>query len=268
MQESTPLQNHAKPPRWGNYVKEFILIFLAITLGFFVENYREDLAEKDMVKGYMQELVGNLEYDTIRCQRNLDNNQIIFRGLDSLRKELKAAIEGKVNTNQLYYLAFKYPGRFSRARFNNTAMSELKNSGSIRLIENKELVNHLGDYYQRKIFAAESYEPPSTLTESMEAQRQKLFSMRYLDRYLQAYEHIDEKRYDPDFNRQMFGDSSSIRLLTSDTQELETYLSMVTNFEIRLRYYCFWLDLNKKTAMDLISEINQEYRFTKRENAK
>ena len=108
MENQSHRQNPAKPSPWGNYVKEFIMLFLAISLGFFVEYHREDLAEKDMVRGYMQELVGNLEYDTIRCQRNLDNNQIIFRGPDSLRKELKAAIEGRVNTNQLYYLAFKY----------------------------------------------------------------------------------------------------------------------------------------------------------------
>lgn len=45
MENQSHRQNPAKPSPWGNYVKEFILILLAITLGFFVENYWEDLAE-------------------------------------------------------------------------------------------------------------------------------------------------------------------------------------------------------------------------------
>ena len=37
---------HHKPKKWKEYFLEFLMIFLAVTLGFFAENIREHLSEK------------------------------------------------------------------------------------------------------------------------------------------------------------------------------------------------------------------------------
>jgi len=268
MENPNPHPSASKPSPWGNYLKEFLMLFLAITLGFFVENLREDFGENETEKEYMLEIVENLKYDTTRCRLNLETNERIFSGLDSLRQELKLAMDGKPNANRLYYFAFKYPGSFGRARFNTTAISELKNSGSMRLIRNHDLVNQLGDYYQRKIFAAEGYEPQASLTEGMEKERRNLFSLRNMDDYIKSFQHIEDKKYDPDYEFQKLLNRSSLRLRTSKPEDFEVYYSMVSSFEIRLGYYCFWLKLNQKTAVELMNAINREYKFETPKNGK
>ena len=122
MHEKNPPQNPSKPSPWGNYFKEFLMIFLAITLGFFVENLREDLAEKDLEREFMQEVVENLMYDTAHIQMNVNLNQYVLRGLDTLRTELQMAMKGQPNINKLYFYTFEYSGFVFRARFNLSAV--------------------------------------------------------------------------------------------------------------------------------------------------
>ena len=38
------------PKKWKEYVTEFIMLFAAVTLGFFAENYREHQLEKNREK--------------------------------------------------------------------------------------------------------------------------------------------------------------------------------------------------------------------------
>lgn len=44
MEDQTLFQNPGKPNKWGNYLKEFLMLFLAISLGFWVENLREEVS--------------------------------------------------------------------------------------------------------------------------------------------------------------------------------------------------------------------------------
>ena len=144
---------HHKRKKFKEYFLEFLMIFLAVTLGFFAESYREHLVERKREKEYMKEIVQNLQYDSIRCSVNATGNYNILRGMDSLRNELKKTILGAANANAVYYFALEYTGNFSRAVFNTSAITELKSSGSLRLIENKTIVGEIADYYERKLTA-------------------------------------------------------------------------------------------------------------------
>src|SRR5215813_4753394 len=114
--------------KFKEYFLEFIMIFLAVTLGFFAEQVREHYADRAKEKEYMQEIIENLKYDTLRCARNIETNVQVQQGLDSLRTELRNAGKGKVNGNKLYYYTLRYLGEFGQVAFNTSAISELKNS--------------------------------------------------------------------------------------------------------------------------------------------
>src|SRR5579863_9590326 len=102
---------HHKKKNFKEYFLEFLMIFLAVTMGFFAESIREHLVEKSKEKGYMREIVENLKYDTIRCRVNAKKNLNLIAGMDSLRNELKQAIKGNINANALYYFSLKYSGK-------------------------------------------------------------------------------------------------------------------------------------------------------------
>ena len=69
------------------YFLEFLMIFLAVTMGFFAESYREHIADKNRIHDYMQEMVENLEYDSLRCAINYEKNIVLEKGMDSLEQK-------------------------------------------------------------------------------------------------------------------------------------------------------------------------------------
>src|ERR1700729_960219 len=55
---------HYKAKRWKEYLLEFMMIFLAVTLGFFAESLRETISDKQKEKEYIFSLVQNMKDDT------------------------------------------------------------------------------------------------------------------------------------------------------------------------------------------------------------
>src|SRR5664279_2784041 len=56
---------HHKPKKWKEYFLEFIMIFLAVTLGFFAENFREHRVEREKERHIIESLIGCLASDTV-----------------------------------------------------------------------------------------------------------------------------------------------------------------------------------------------------------
>jgi hypothetical protein len=58
-----PNLNH-KPKKWKEYFLEFVMIFLAVTMGFFAESYREDLRDGSKEREYIKSMVEDLKNDS------------------------------------------------------------------------------------------------------------------------------------------------------------------------------------------------------------
>ncbi len=48
---------HHKPKKWKEYFLEFLMIFLAVTMGFFAENIRENYVEHKSAGDYANLLI-------------------------------------------------------------------------------------------------------------------------------------------------------------------------------------------------------------------
>src|ERR1700741_3479184 len=145
---------HVEKKNFKEYLLEGLMIFLAVSMGFIAESIREHISGEKQVKEYMKEIVENLRYDTVRMNRNTVHNSATCKSLDSFRYEILEARGGKINSNRLYYFYAKSFG-FNSVVFNTSAISQLKSSGALRLIENRKLVEKIDDYYLRRISAAE-----------------------------------------------------------------------------------------------------------------
>src|SRR6476620_2575759 len=55
---------HHKPKKWKEYFLEFLMIFLAVTMGFFAESFREHLSDRSKEKEYIKSMVEDLETDS------------------------------------------------------------------------------------------------------------------------------------------------------------------------------------------------------------
>jgi hypothetical protein len=246
------------------YFLEFLMIFLAVTLGFFAESYRERLVENTRAKDYMKEMVENLKYDTIRCELNARSNISIISGLDSLRGELKKAVRGNIDGNALYYFTLQYLGKVGHAAFNTSAITELKNSGSLRLIENKKLVDELADYYERKVYAAGSFLPTSEQVNALEKIKNEFFGFLGLDDYIQSFSYIGKSNYANIYDYgNILRHKPALQLLKREPVDLEMLYTQISEFEIKIKYYNYWLSYCKGAAEKLIGGIQKQYDLEK-----
>src|SRR6187402_656436 len=55
--------SHTAKKKWTEYFWEFLMLFLAVTLGFFVENQREHYIEYKRTREYAQLMVEDLKKD-------------------------------------------------------------------------------------------------------------------------------------------------------------------------------------------------------------
>src|SRR4026207_2095684 len=99
------VHHHSHTPRkkWNHYFWEFLMMFLAVTLGFLVENQREHYIEHLRARQYARALIEDLKKDTaaFNTLRNDYNRNI--QKVDSFRNILKSQPLATIPGGTLYY---------------------------------------------------------------------------------------------------------------------------------------------------------------------
>ena len=152
-QQSSNLENmdiHAhhlhKAPGKGiwHYAFEFLMLFLAVTLGFFVENQREKYIEHLRENEYVRLLLDDLKFDTAIIQRTLNEKTWIEPKFDSALRILDCNTI-KQNNEYLYYISHYLT--FNDAFTSQDATYKQLSSGNFRYIGNARLYKQIAGYY-------------------------------------------------------------------------------------------------------------------------
>jgi len=140
---------HHKKKNFKEYFLEFLMIFLAVTLGFFAESYREHSVNKSHEKEYANSFYKDLQDD----QKNLPEliNNIQEEQLQPARS--LPVLFAKTNISDPADSIYFYLRRFIRqqgirAYITDRTYEQIKNAGEMRLITNKQIANSLIDYYK------------------------------------------------------------------------------------------------------------------------
>jgi hypothetical protein len=142
------VHQHTHTPRkkWTHYFWEFLMLFLAVTLGFFVENQREHYIEHQREKQFIHSLFNDIKSDTANIAKIINARTVKEIMLDSLSSMMNRSDPG-VFTKQIYPYGVLV-GRTLPYRFipNDGTMQQLKNSGALRLIRNRAVVDSIAKY--------------------------------------------------------------------------------------------------------------------------
>ncbi|MEP7318322.1 MAG: hypothetical protein ABI921_06265 [Panacibacter sp.] len=106
---------------------DFLMLFLAVTLGFFVDNFREHYEEDQQTKQLAQGLIDDLRKDTSDLNFLLLKREEKIRKLDSLNRYLGDTSTGD-NAKALYNYSAYITERFFFER-NNATYQQLTNAG-------------------------------------------------------------------------------------------------------------------------------------------
>jgi hypothetical protein len=248
---------------WKSYFWEFLMLFLAVFCGFLAEYQLEHKIEKERARKYMHDMVENLKYDTTRYNRNIRVNIELGLRLDTFRAEISKAVNGHIDGNRLYEFWQKCTN-INTVVFNRAAITQLKSSGSFRLIKNDSLASSISDYYERKITACEEQE--ERLRKN--AQQLAISSARFF--YYEPFDALlrTETEYgkslpdaDSDIIKRVLNSNTSLVLLNSNPADLRLLYNDVAMKEEAMKQYNSFLRWAKTTAEALMVQIEEEYHF-------
>lgn len=138
------------------YLLEGLMIFLAVTMGFFAESLRENIGNKDKESEYITSLVRDLEKDSTELVNIIKFNNDAARDLDSLVSFAGKDMADAKNRQQVYHYA-RSVSSISVFISNDATMSQLKSSGGLQFVKHGHFADSIAKYDQemRGIYAAE-----------------------------------------------------------------------------------------------------------------
>ena len=132
--------------KWTEYLLEFFMLFLAVFLGFVAENIREHNVEREKEKVYMENVLDDLKADTAIYNNYAKNNKILFESIDTLIQLIKSS-EIKQQIGKLAFAARMILPKYKALYTTDRTYEQMKSSGDLRLIRNKQVASNISYYY-------------------------------------------------------------------------------------------------------------------------
>ena len=224
--------------KWGEYLLEFFMLFLAVFLGFMAENFREHNVERSKEREYMHSIVADLREDTTIINGSIAYNGRISGSDSLLLLSLQSPSRDSFTVSQI----FKYFSKASNfwVEFNESkTFEQLKSTGDMRLIRSKPVLDSMSKYYQlvssEKIFRDE-----------IQAQLQLTYNLA--DKIFNVYAYESN-----------LGQPSN--LIINDALLIKEYSNKLNHLIKSYREFMRHLRLLKTKAVNFMSAIIKEYHF-------
>jgi hypothetical protein len=144
---SHPSTGSGNRKKWTHYFWEFFMLFLAVTLGFFVENQREHYIENKRERKYVDAIVNDLAADTSWVNMYTHNQRVAVYAFDSVILLLRQNKKDEFSLGRLYYLVRMAIRLSSANKANDNAYDQMRSSGNLRLLRKQAIVDSISNYY-------------------------------------------------------------------------------------------------------------------------
>jgi hypothetical protein len=232
--------------KWGEYLLEFFMLFLAVFLGFLAENQREHYIEKKREKVYVKNLYEDLKSDTVSCLIFAKTNEEFSNSVDTLITLMKSP-DRDLHFSKIYFLArtaTMIQGITLFLVFNQRTFTQMKNSGQLRLISNQQVADSISSYYNSlEVVQLQNESIVNRTTDYMRIMGE-LFDAEVLFK-------IWKERKEPP--------SQNLRLLTTDPIMVNKYLTALQYFYGTRNSQNILAQEQSKKAKNLIQLIKKEY---------
>ena len=234
------------PKKWKEYITEFLMLFLAVSLGFFAENIREQQVEKHREISYLQNVHEDLKLDLINVDIVINSNTKELRAMDTLFQK----INNHTITNEDFYYYTRNLLLRTTFESSHIGLDQIKSAGGLRMIKNVEIIEGIQEY-ERQLDA--QYKIENTRERTIEQAR---FKMAVVFEPTITYEmQVNQGEGVMRFNRPQKADS----IMQKNKSEVKELLNLVA-FKINANSY---LNINlakqKKIGQKLDSAIVKEY---------
>src|SRR5436190_3518704 len=140
------VHHHPHPGKktFKEYFFEFLMIFLAVTMGFIAEGLREHIGDKAKERAYLSTMFEELKYDTAQYHLALNKINFLNPSLDSCYMNVREAVQ----FNYVLLARWNTPVNEVRISYKPAlpTINQLKSSGNLRLIEERAIAAKVLEY--------------------------------------------------------------------------------------------------------------------------
>ncbi len=248
---------HTARKKWTHYFWEFLMLFLAVSLGFYAENTREVILHKKEVKSQLNSMLSDLQSDISLFDSVTARNSYGAEMADSLVELLHSDIS---NTTEIYFAARTVTANLGYYYTNAKSFEQLKMAGMLRYIKNKDLLDSIGTYYTSFQWLANQIDLQRLKMDEVHKGNARLF-----DSYVFQQMMIDIKIISATATG---GQRTTISkplakpsLLSADVKDINTVSLNYHYYSTTLKFYSRNATALKNRAKGLIEMIKKEYRF-------
>ena len=244
---------HMEKKRFKAYLLEFIMIFLAVTMGFFAETIRENITEHRRAKEFAESMLQDLQEDAAQLKSYRDYFDFAANATDTLQQLLANDDLADIASGKLYWYGL-FGGAHRYFVPDDQTLQQMKSSGSLRYF-NKKVATEVAKYDRLcRIIQTNQLLDGNIYTEVRKL-RAQLFEFKYNDMANTIYQTnlktFDYRRVDS-FTR------SGPPLLSNNKILFNQYVELVRSRFLR-RSIVGYADSTLNQANILISELKKEY---------
>lgn len=224
------------------------MLFLAVTLGFFVENQREHYIENLRAAKYARSLATDLARDTANMTYIMERIHIQIKNTDSLAALIKRKPVSELRNIDLFALTLI--DRYPAYRWSRSTLEQIKNSGSLRYFPDS-VVRLISMYDALSRHMDEDHRNDEEMANRATASRDKIADMSYSNDLAGGlYLHFDSIINSTAYRELAIHDKTP--LLNSDSTGIKIFL----NEKLNIRR-----NLEVRADNELRSLINQARRL-------
>ncbi|MBC7873642.1 MAG: hypothetical protein H7Y01_06590 [Ferruginibacter sp.] len=247
---------HTARKKWTHYFWEFLMLFLAVSLGFYAENTREVILHKKEVKSQLNAMLSDLQSDITLFDSVTDRNSYGAQMADSLVEMLHSDI---TNTPEIYFAARTVTANLGYYYTNSKSFDQLKTAGLLRYIKNKELLDSIGTYYASFQWLGNQIDLLRLKMDEIHKGNTRLFDSYVFHQMVSliniAASSLGGQR--TTINKPLIKPS----LLSVDARDINTVSLNYHYYSTTIKFYVRNAIALKSRAKGLIEMIKKEYRF-------
>lgn len=253
--EIMEVHHHAHDPaaphhkkNWKNYFWEFLMLFLAVFCGFLAEYQLEHTIEKDREKQYIASMMADMVEDSTKLNVTLQfcNRQV--NGFDSLLQNIYNRPYTDSSLKVMYRLQLKYTHTRSLTRFTKRTITQLKNSGGLRLIRNKAASDTIILYSED----CEQIEAQGDYIEKVRMGKINDYSIKLFDNQFILNDNGN-------FRKEFFDKNFKISLLSDDEKLIREYANALTYARSSLKNYISMQNMLKGYIPERLKFFQDKY---------
>ena len=237
------------------YFLEFLMIFLAVTLGFFAENLREYFGEKRQEKEYVQSMINDLKTDTASIAfYTKENKEEVLTYSDSLIQQLDKE-KWSDTTRAAIYIYEGFQGRVFTYFFSKQTLTQLKGGGGAKLIKNRAALDSIMDYDAAISLAEAQAKAYGDFTIKLSDIQEKIFYAKKINNALKRDSATTNERI-----AWFVGNGKAKDLIVdNDEKDLNEYINYIKSRERVIQNYIVILQYVNEQASSLIKFLKKEY---------